>query len=127
MLTRNEKDTDTFCKSLFLCYSFCTEKKSKFACVGNSITYGYTLPDRETNAYPAKLQKMLGDDYVVGNFGKSGATLLNKGHRPYMQQEEYHKAIDFAGDIVVIHLGINDTDPRDWPNYRDFFIQDYRA
>lgn len=126
MLTRNEKDTDTFCKSLFLCYSFCTEK-IKVACVGNSITYGYTLPDRETNAYPAKLQKMLGDDYVVGNFGKSGATLLNKGHRPYMQQEEYHKAIDFAGDIVVIHLGINDTDPRDWPNYRDFFIQDYRA
>lgn len=62
--------------------------------MGNSITYGYTLPDRETNAYPAKLQKMLGDDYVVGNFGKSGATLLNKGHRPYMQQEEYHKAID---------------------------------
>lgn len=126
MLIRNEKDTDTFCKSLFLCYSFCTEK-IKVACVGNSITYGYTLPDRETNAYPAKLQKMLGDDYVVGNFGKSGATLLNKGHRPYMQQEEYHKAIDFAGDIVVIHLGINDTDPRDWPNYRDFFIQDYRA
>ena len=82
---------------------FLHRKKIKVACVGNSITYGYTLPDRETNAYPAKLQKMLGDDYVVGNFGKSGATLLNKGHRPYMQQEEYHKAIDFAGDIVVIH------------------------
>ena len=37
------------------------------------------------------------------------------------------EAIVFAGDIVVIHLGINDTDPRDWPNYRDFFINDYRA
>ena len=113
--------------SLCFCVTLFAQKKIKVACVGNSITYGYTLPDRETNAYPAKLQKMLGDDYVVGNFGKSGATLLNKGHRPYMQQEEYHKAIDFAGDIVVIHLGINDTDPRDWPNYRDFFIQDYRA
>ena len=113
--------------SLCFCVTLFAQKKIKVACVGNSITYGYTLPDREINAYPAKLQKMLGDDYVVGNFGKSGATLLNKGHRPYMQQEEYHKAIDFAGDIVVIHLGINDTDPRDWPNYRDFFIQDYRA
>jgi sialate O-acetylesterase len=113
--------------SLCFCVTLFAQKKIKVACVGNSITYGYTLPDRETNAYPAKLQKMLGDDYVVGNFGKSGATLLNKGHRPYMQQEEYHKAIDFAGDIVVIHLGINDTDLRDWPNYRDFFIQDYRA
>lgn len=35
---------------------------------------------------------------------------MNKGHRPYMQQEEFKKAIAFAGDIVVIHLGINDTD-----------------
>ena len=87
--------------SLCFCVTLFAQKKIKVACVGNSITYGYTLPDREINAYPAKLQKMLGDDYVVGNFGKSGATLLNKGHRPYMQQEEYHKAIDFA-DIIGI-------------------------
>jgi len=99
----------------------------KVACVGNSITYGYTLPNPATDSYPSQLQQLLGETYEVGNFGRSGATLLNKGHRPYMQQEEFKKAIDFAGDIVVIHLGINDTDPRDWPNYRDFFIQDYRA
>lgn len=97
----------------------------KVACIGNSITYGYTLENREVNSYPAQLQLMLGDKYKVGNFGKSGATLLNKGHRPYMQQEEYKQAIAFAADIVVIHLGINDTDPRDWPNYRDFFVRDY--
>lgn len=103
------------------------QKKIRVACVGNSITYGYTLPDRETNAYPFKLQKMLGDGYEVGNFGKSGATLLNHGHRPYTQQQEYRDALAFAGDIVVIHLGINDTDPRNWPNYQDEFIGDYRA
>ena len=88
------------------------QKRTKVACVGNSITYGYTLPERETQAYPARLQQMLGDAYQVGNFGKSGATLLNRGHRPYMQQEEYRKAMAFAGDIVVIHLGINDTENR---------------
>ena len=97
----------------------------KVACAGNSITYGYTLQNRETESYPAQLQQMLGDKYTVGNFGKSGATLLNKGHRPYMQQPEYKQAIAFAADIVVIHLGINDTDPRNWPNYRDFFVKDY--
>ena len=97
----------------------------KVACAGNSITYGYTLQNRETESYPAQLQQMLGEKYMVGNFGKSGATLLNKGHRPYMQQEEYKQAIAFAADIVVIHLGINDTDPRNWPNYRDFFAKDY--
>lgn len=107
--------------------SLSAQKKTKVACVGNSITYGYTLPDREKQAYPSQLQLMLGDGYEVGNFGKSGATLLNKGHRPYMKQEEYRRAVDFAGDIVVIHLGINDTDPRNWPNYRDEFVRDYLA
>lgn len=24
-----------------------------------------------------------------------------------------------------MHLGINDTDPRNWPNYRDEFVKDY--
>ncbi|MDE5761452.1 MAG: sialate O-acetylesterase, partial [Bacteroides sp.] len=121
-------------KKLILYFSFTlfalcvlAQKRTKVACVGNSITYGYLLPERETQAYPAQLQQMLGETYQIGNFGKSGATLLNRGHRPYMQQEEYRKAIEFAGDIVVIHLGINDTDPRDWPNYRDEFIRDYLA
>lgn len=103
------------------------QEKIKVACVGNSITYGSGVANREVNAYPVKLQGMLGDKYEVGNFGKPGATLLNKGHRPYTQQQEYKDALAFAGDIVVIHLGINDTDPRNWPNYRDEFIGDYRA
>ena len=115
----------SFIMLLALCAS--AQKRTKVACVGNSITYGYLLPERETQAYPSQLQQLLGETYQVGNFGKSGATLLNRGHRPYMQQEEYRQAIDFAGDIVVIHLGINDTDPRDWPNYRDEFIRDYLA
>lgn len=122
-------------KKSFIIYLFLTlsvvlyaqQHRIKVACIGNSITYGYGLPDRATQSYPVQLQKMLGESYQVENFGKSGATLLNKGHRPYMQQDEYHRAIDFAGDIVVIHLGINDTDPRDWSDYRDFFVKDYIA
>lgn len=101
--------------------------QTKVACVGNSVTYGYLIPGREINCYPAQLGRMLGEQYEVRNFGKSGATLLNKGHRPYMQQEEFKEALKFAPDWVVIHLGLNDTDPRDWPNYRDDFIPDYLA
>ena len=120
-------------KILLIALSFmlvCTcwaQDKIKVACVGNSITYGSGVAEREKNAYPVRLQQMLGDAYEVGNFGKPGATLLNKGHRPYTQQQEYKDALAFAGDIVVIHLGINDTDPRNWPNYRDEFIGDYRS
>ncbi len=102
-------------------------QRIKVACVGNSVTYGYTLLEREKNCYPAQLARMLGDGYEVANFGKSGATLLNKGHRPYIRQPEFKKALEFAGDRVIIHLGLNDTDPRNWPNYRDEFISDYLA
>ena len=101
------------------------QKTIKVACVGNSITYGYGIENREQNSYPSVLQRLLGKGYKVGNFGHSGATLLSKGHRPYIQQEEYQKALAFAGDIVVIHLGINDTDPRNWPNHRNNFVKDY--
>ena len=121
--------------SRYLILGFCfmlscvcmAQEKIKVACVGNSITYGTGVSEREKNAYPIKLQQMLGEKYEVGNFGKPGATLLKNGHRPYVNQQEYKDALAFAGDIVVIHLGINDTDPRNWPNYRDEFIGDYRA
>lgn len=112
---------------LFLCTVSFARKRVKVACVGNSITYGIGVSDPDKESYPARLQQMLGEGYTVERFGKPGATLLNKGHRPFMQQKEFKDALAFAGDVVVIHLGVNDTDPRDWPNYRDFFIADYRA
>lgn len=99
----------------------------RVACVGNSITYGTGLADREKDSYPVKLQQLLGDGYMVQNFGKPGATLLSKGHLPYIDQPEYQNALSFVPDIVVIHLGINDTDPRNWPNFRDDFIPDYKS
>ena len=103
------------------------ERPVKVSCVGNSVTFGMLIEDREHNSYPAQLQRMLGPGYEVGNFGRSGATLLRHGHMPYFDQAEFRRAMDFAGDIVVIHLGLNDTDPRDWPNYRDEFVGDYLA
>lgn len=103
------------------------EKIVKVACIGDSVTYGTGIEDRENDSYPSQLQQLLGDGYEVGNFGRPGATLLRKGHRPYMDQPEFKDALEFAGDIAVIHLGLNDTDPRNWPNYRDEFIGDYLA
>ena len=102
-----------------------TQHPIRVACVGNSITFGTGIADRAQNAYPVQLQRMLGDRYEVRNFGKPGATLLKHGHRPYTAQKEYSDALDFRADLVVIHLGINDTDPRNWPNYGDEFTKDY--
>ena len=102
-------------------------KVVRVACVGNSITYGTGIANRERDAYPSQLQRLLGKDFVVGNFGKPGATLLRHGHRPYFLQTEFRDALQFKADIAVIHLGINDTDPRNWPNFRDEFVSDYVA
>ena len=101
------------------------ERPVKVACIGNSITYGFLVKDRVNNAYPFVLGRMLGPSYEVGNFGHSGTTLLKHGHRPYVAQEEYAASLDFNPDIAIIHLGVNDTDPRNWPNYSDEFITDY--
>lgn len=101
------------------------QEKIKVACVGNSVTYGYGHKNPAVTSYPTQLQQMLGEEYEVRNFGHSGATLLNKGHRPYTKLPEYKAALEFAPDIVVIHLSLNDTDPRNWPNYRDEFFGDY--
>lgn len=99
----------------------------RVACVGNSITYGTGVADREHNAYPVQLQRLLGEGYRVESFAKPGATLLRRAFRPYFDQEEFRRAMDFRADIAVIHLGVNDTDPRAWPNYRDEFTGDYLA
>ena len=101
------------------------QKKIKVACIGNSVTYGMTHKNPAETSYPIQLQQMLGEEYEVRNFGHSGATLLSKGHRPYINLPEYTAALEFAPDIAVIHLGLNDTDPRNWPNYRDEFYGDY--
>lgn len=102
-------------------------KPVRVSCIGNSITYGTGLQHPAEDSYPAQLQRLLGEGYEVGRFGKPGATLLRRAFRPYFDQPEFREAMDFHGDIAVIHLGINDTDPRAWPNYRDEFITDYCA
>ncbi len=93
--------------------------------MGNSVTYGYGLKNPETESYPAQFQEMLGDKYVVKNYGHSGATILRNGHNPYFKTKEFVGALQSIPDIAIIHLGLNDTDPRDWNNYSNDFKSDY--
>ncbi|GAB3647095.1 GDSL-type esterase/lipase family protein [Echinicola sediminis] len=97
----------------------------RVACIGNSVTYGAGISDREKYSYPSQLQLLLGETYEVRNFGHSGATLLHQGHKPYHLTEQFAEALAFVPDIAVIHLGLNDTDPRNWPDYRMEFKKDY--
>jgi sialate O-acetylesterase len=117
-----------FCKSLLLlffitCISF--GQTIKVACVGNSVTYGAGIKDRELNSYPKQLQNLLGDSYQVANFGFSGATLLKNGHKPYWDKPAFKESQDFKPNIVIIHLGLNDQGNNNWPSHKDEFEKDY--
>ncbi len=100
-------------------------QKVKIACIGDSVTFGYGISPRDSLSYPAQLQGMLGNEYLVKNFGKNGATLLRNGHNPYFKSEAFQNALEFVPDITIIHLGLNDTDPRNWPPFQDEFESDY--
>lgn len=104
------------------------KQRVKLACVGNSITYGTGTPDPEVCSYPAQLCGILDTTiYEIRKFGRPGSTVLDKGHNPYVKSPEHAALMEFAPDIAVIHIGINDTDPRNWPNYNDEFVGDLYA
>jgi sialate O-acetylesterase len=100
-------------------------EKIRVACVGDSITFGHGIKDREHASYPARLQLLLGDKYEVQNFGVSGATLIKLGTRPYVQQDACRDALKFRPQIAVIMLGTNDTNKQTWPDHKQDFVADY--
>lgn len=117
---------------LFLLFAYrgAANEKIKVASVGDSITYGARLDDPDSDSYPAQLQKLLGDDYAVENFGVGGCTLIRKGIPTVWNELPKIKAAN--PDIIVISLGTNDTcgygtcgDRKCW-EYKDEFESDYR-
>ncbi len=101
-----------------------TSEPVRIACVGNSITFGSTIENIEEDSYPAQLQLLVGDNYEVRNFGRSGATLLFEGNVPYIETQEYKDLLEFAPDVIIIKLGTNDSKAKNW-EYKDKFEEDY--
>lgn len=97
----------------------------KVACIGNSITYGAGVGNIPLNSYPAQLQRLLGVQWEVRNFGVSGRTMLRKGDYPYWKEEAFVQAKDYQPDIVIIKLGTNDSKPHNWV-YGNEFYADYK-
>jgi acyl-CoA thioesterase-1 len=104
---------------LMLSFSLSAAEKIKVACVGDSITAGAGVKD-PANRYPTQLGVLLGDDYVVQNFGVSGTTMLDDGDSPYKKKDAYNKALAFVPDIVVIKLGTNDSKPQNMKKIEGF-------
>ena len=100
-------------------------QKIKVACVGNSVTYGTGVAERELNSYPSQLQKFLGNGYEVANFGYPGATVLKQGHKPYWENPIFEDSKSFLPNLVVLHLGLNDQGNNNWPEHKGEFVSDY--
>src|SRR3954469_2126961 len=77
----------------------------RLACVGDSITDGYQMPDKAHFSYPAQLGRLLGAEWEVRNFGASGATLTRHTGYPYDERPVHADALAWKPDIVVIALG----------------------
>src|SRR5258706_4947261 len=77
----------------------------RVACVGDSITFGAGVENRETNCYPVVLGKLLGARFDVRNFGVSGATLLKNGDLSYWKLPQFEHLSEFAPQGIILALG----------------------
>lgn len=106
-------------KKLYLCPSMI-----RVACIGDSITWGFTLLNPWRQSYPALLQEKLGEGYEVRNFGYNDASARFDADTPYVKKRVYRESLAWNPDIVLLMLGTNDTKTRNWDP--DIFRRDYR-
>ena len=84
----------------------------RIACIGDSITEGYSSGSRQTLSYPAQLLKKLnadGKDVILGNYGCSGTRVEDYNGQYYNDMLAYTLAIESDADWVIIGLGTNDA------------------
>lgn len=109
----------------FIPFVLIAQAKIKIACIGNSITEGYSN-------YPTSLLTLLGEEYEVGNFGNWGHTLVigseedQKENPAYMAKQKFIDAQNYQPDIVIIKLGTNDSKTWFWNKYKFQYESDLR-
>jgi lysophospholipase L1-like esterase len=96
----------------------------RVACIGDSITWGFTLLNPWKQSYPALLQEKLGEEYEVRNFGYNDASARFDADTPYVNKRVYRDSLSWNPDIVLLMLGTNDTKKRNWDP--EVFRRDYR-
>ena len=96
----------------------------RVACIGDSITWGFTLLNPWKQSYPALLREKLGTDYEVRNYGYNDAAARFDADTPYVSKRVYRDSLAWNPDIVLLMLGTNDTKKRNWDP--EVFRRDYR-
>jgi len=101
-----------------------TKSKRKVAFVGDSITYGAGVTNRETEAF-ASIYATENPEFEVANFGVSATSALKTAKKPYVLTQEYQKSLDFKPDVLFIMFGTNDIKYENWDEGKDNFVNDY--
>jgi lysophospholipase L1-like esterase len=100
-------------------------------CIGNGVTYGVGVENREKNNFPQQLQYLLGANYKVTNFGVVNAPLLNSGINGYSKSVAFNKSHDLNPNIIFVELGLDEIKVSDtsvisnFTNTFDNIIQSY--
>ena len=97
---------------------------TRVACIGDSITWGFTLLNPWKQSYPALLQEKLGEEYEVRNFGYNDASARFDAVTHYVKKKVYRESLEWNPDVVFLMLGTNDTKARNWDP--EIFRRDYR-
>ena len=92
--------------------------KTVLLCIGDSITE--RNPSGGEN-YVKQLEKMLGSDYEVKNFGISGYTMTKNDNNTYWECSKFKEVFQIKPDIITLMLGTNDAKSGIWSrNSKDF-------
>jgi len=96
------------------CATLAQAQLIRVACVGDSITFGSGLANRDIDSYPAQLQKMLGKKFEVKNFGVENATMMPDSPSPYFKTSQFEEVKRFLPDVVLINMGTYDSRANTW-------------
>jgi lysophospholipase L1-like esterase len=89
------------------------QKLVNIACIGNGVTYGIGVENREKNNFPQQLQYLLGVNYKVTNFGVVNAPVLKSGINGYSKTAVFKSSHDFNPNIVFVELGLDEIKSSD--------------
>ena len=85
----------------------------KIACVGDSLTHGYGLFNRNRDSYPSQTSALLPPGWEVRNYGFNGACATD-GHDDFYLNNDLEELVRWNADIIILMLGSNDSKDSIW-------------
>ena len=106
-----------FCTIFVVMDSRKKEDMIKIACIGDSITWGFTIIRRSKYSYPAVLGELLNSEsqeFEVNNYGYNDSTARMDSEVPYVKKRELTNRQKYNTEIAIRKLRSIDTLRINW-------------